>query len=117
LFPGLDWEENVKAFPLSSINSNCSSSGEIKNQIISHYKEAITPESWVLHIQIAAIISLMNVHTRFGLARIEDEQFFPEWSEGLPKITEAEKNSLDLLRRRYLYGLEIGFGVRGKECF
>ncbi|MHC5778476.1 MAG: hypothetical protein ACYTXP_32425 [Nostoc sp.] len=34
---GLDWQENVKAFPLSSINSNCSSSGEIKNEIISHY--------------------------------------------------------------------------------
>lgn len=45
----------------------------------------------------------MNVHTRFGLVQIEKEQFFPEWSEGLPKITEAEKTSLDVLQRRYLY--------------
>ncbi|MBG1265167.1 type I restriction endonuclease subunit R [Nostoc sp. WHI] len=50
-----------------------------------------------------AITSLTDAHNRFGLVRIEDEQFFPEWSEGLPKITEAEKISLDVLRRRYLY--------------
>ncbi|MEH2154814.1 hypothetical protein [Nostoc sp.] len=30
-------------------------------------------------------------------------QFFPEWSKGLPKITEAEKTCLDVVRRRYLY--------------
>ncbi|MEH1888198.1 MAG: type I restriction endonuclease subunit R [Nostoc sp.] len=50
-----------------------------------------------------AITSLTDAHTQFGLARIEDEQFFPEWSEELPKITEAEKTPLDVLRRRYLY--------------
>ncbi|MBH8565271.1 type I restriction endonuclease subunit R [Nostoc sp. CENA67] len=50
-----------------------------------------------------AIPSLTDAHTRFGLIRTEDEQFFTEWYEELPKITEAEKTSLDVLRRRYLY--------------
>lgn len=36
-----------------------------------------------------AITSLTDAHTRFGLVRTEDEQFFPEWYEELPKITEA----------------------------
>ncbi|BAZ30236.1 hypothetical protein NIES4074_26920 [Cylindrospermum sp. NIES-4074] len=51
----------------------------------------------------AAITTLTDAETRFNLVRIENEQFFPEWSEDLPEITEAEKTSLDVLRRRYLY--------------
>ncbi len=50
-----------------------------------------------------AFTNLTDAHSRFGLVRIEDEQFFPEWCEGLPEITEAEKTSLDVLRRRYIY--------------
>ncbi|WP_414544661.1 type I restriction endonuclease [Nostoc sp. CCY0012] len=50
-----------------------------------------------------AITRLSEVHTRFGLVRIESEQFFPEWSGELRQITETEKASLDVLRRRYLY--------------
>ncbi|MDJ0617832.1 MAG: type I restriction endonuclease subunit R [Calothrix sp. MO_192.B10] len=50
-----------------------------------------------------AITSLTDAETRFGLIRIEDEEFFTEWFDGLPEITEAEKASLDVLRRRYLY--------------
>jgi hypothetical protein len=50
-----------------------------------------------------AITSLTDAHTRFGLVRVEDEEFFPEWYQRLPEITVAEKTSLDVLRRRYLY--------------
>lgn len=50
-----------------------------------------------------AITSLSEAETRFGLVRMESEQFFLEWSSELPEITEAEKASLDILRRRYLY--------------
>ncbi|MGH7998335.1 MAG: type I restriction endonuclease [Brasilonema sp.] len=50
-----------------------------------------------------AITTITDAQNRFGLVRIEDEQFFPEWCEGLAEITEAEKTSLDVLRRRYLY--------------
>ncbi|MBD2359018.1 type I restriction enzyme HsdR N-terminal domain-containing protein [Tolypothrix sp. FACHB-123] len=49
------------------------------------------------------ITSLSEAENRFGLVRIESEQFFPEWSSELPEITEAEKTALDVLRRRYLY--------------
>jgi len=50
-----------------------------------------------------AITSLSEALTRFGLVRIKSEDFFPEWKSELPEITEAEKASLDVLRRRYLY--------------
>ncbi|MEH2149167.1 hypothetical protein [Nostoc sp.] len=60
-----------------------------------------------------AITSLTNAHTRFGLVRVEDVQFFPEWSKGLPKITEAEKISLDVVRRRYLYHCGEGDVLEG----
>ncbi|KYC39186.1 type I restriction endonuclease subunit R [Scytonema hofmannii PCC 7110] len=60
-----------------------------------------------------AITSLADVQNRFGLVRIEDEQFFPEWYEGLPEITEVEKASLDELRRRYLYHRTAGDLLEG----
>lgn len=53
--------------------------------------------------QTAAITTIADAETRFGLVRIESEQFFTEWFEVLPEISEAEKASVDVLRRRYLY--------------
>ena len=50
-----------------------------------------------------AITTLADAEDRFGFIRIEDEQFFSEWCEELPAITEADKENLDVLRRRYLY--------------
>ena len=50
-----------------------------------------------------AITTLTDAENRFGLVRIEDEQFFPEWCEELPVINETEKENLDVLRRRYIY--------------
>ncbi len=50
-----------------------------------------------------AITTIKEAETRFGLVRIEDEQFFTEWFEDLPSLTDAEKVSLDVLRRRYTY--------------
>lgn len=50
-----------------------------------------------------AITSLTDAENRFGFIRVENEQFFPEWCEKLPEITEADKTSLDIVRRRYLY--------------
>lgn len=40
-----------------------------------------------------AITTITDAQNRFGLVRIEDEQFFPEWCEGLAEMTEAEKTS------------------------
>ena len=50
-----------------------------------------------------AITSLTDVENRFGFVRVENKQFFPEWCDKLSEITEAEKISLDVVRRRYLY--------------
>jgi hypothetical protein len=49
------------------------------------------------------ITTLKDAENRFGLVRVESEQFFPEWRVGLPEITTAEKSSIDILRRRYIY--------------
>lgn len=50
-----------------------------------------------------AITTLAEAENRFGLRRTEDEQFFREWFEGLPDITDADKEALDTIRRRYVY--------------
>ncbi len=52
--------------------------------------------------------SLAEVESRFHLRRTKDEQFFPEWYDNLPQITDEEKASLDVIRRRYLYPLADG---------
>jgi hypothetical protein len=58
---------------------------------------------------IANVIkSLADVERRFGLRRSQNLGFFTEWYEDLPEISQAEKESLDLIRRRYLYHLNDG---------
>ncbi|MGI8503604.1 MAG: type I restriction endonuclease [Hassallia sp.] len=52
--------------------------------------------------------SLAEVESRFHLRRTEDEQFFTEWYDNLAQITDEEKASLDVIRRRYLYHLADG---------
>ena len=60
-----------------------------------------------------AVTNLTDAENRFGLTRIENEQFFREWYEDLPSITEAEKASLDIVRRRYLYHRSAGDLLEG----
>lgn len=52
--------------------------------------------------------TLADVESRFNIARTESEGFFPEWYQDLPEITEADKSTLNLIRRRYLYHLNDG---------
>ncbi|MEL6458167.1 MAG: hypothetical protein AAFQ91_07950 [Cyanobacteria bacterium J06621_15] len=47
--------------------------------------------------------AITTVENRFGFVRIENEQFFSEWCEELPNLSETEKVNLDVLRRRYIY--------------
>jgi hypothetical protein len=54
------------------------------------------------------IKSLAEVEARFGLSRTEDENFFPEWCEDLPSITDSEKTALDLVRQRFVYHRKDG---------
>src|SRR5919199_2053842 len=50
-----------------------------------------------------AIINLNEAHDRFNLSQTDNTQFFPEWFEDLPGITDSEKELLNRLKNRYLY--------------
>lgn len=51
-------------------------------------------------------VKLHDLKATFGLELVQDDSFFPEWSENLPKVTEAEQLALDRIKRNYLYLLE-----------
>lgn len=48
-------------------------------------------------------ISLYDLITRFGLQRTDDAQFFREWQDDLPQLTDLEKQALDEVKGEYLY--------------
>lgn len=47
-------------------------------------------------------ITLRDLIDRFSLQFVEDIQFFPEWQENLPEITDAEKQQLDKVKAGYI---------------
>jgi hypothetical protein len=51
-------------------------------------------------------VKLHDLKTKFGLQRVEDDQFFREWSEDLPALSTTEQQALDRVKRNYLYLLE-----------
>jgi hypothetical protein len=38
-------------------------------------------------------ITLLDLETTFGLQLVEDEQFFREWQDNLPEVTNSEKKT------------------------
>ena len=54
------------------------------------------------------IQTLADIQSRFNLKRTEDIDLFREWYEELPEISQGERESLDIIRRRYLYHLTAG---------
>lgn len=50
----------------------------------------------------ATEITLYDLKARFGLELVESEQFFREWLDDLPEITEMEKQRLDRVKASYL---------------
>ncbi|BAY09635.1 type I restriction endonuclease [Calothrix sp. NIES-2098] len=50
-----------------------------------------------------AITNLNQVHTKFNLTSTSEPDFFTEWFENLPELTDSEKASLNRLKSRYLY--------------
>lgn len=46
-------------------------------------------------------ITLLDLETNFGLQLVEDEQFFREWQDNLPEITNSEKQQLDRVKASY----------------
>lgn len=46
-------------------------------------------------------INLHNLKENFGLERTDDEQFFREWQDNLPELTDLEKQALDEIKGDY----------------
>lgn len=46
-------------------------------------------------------ITLQELRTKFGLEFTHDLQFFPEWQENIPEITEFQKQQLDQVKAGY----------------
>jgi hypothetical protein len=47
-------------------------------------------------------VTLRNLKVDFGLQFVDDDQFFPEWKDELPNISDIEKSSLDKVKAGYL---------------
>ncbi len=48
-------------------------------------------------------LTLHDVKEKFGLKQAEDEQFFGEWLDDLPELTDLEMRSLDRVKADFLY--------------
>ena len=46
-------------------------------------------------------ITLYELETIFGLKLVENDQFFSEWQDNLPEITDVEKQRLDRVKANY----------------
>ncbi len=55
---------------------------------------SITASIMVQTIQ-ARDITLHDLETKFGLTLVEIDQFFREWQDDLPEISDSEKQRLD----------------------
>lgn len=49
----------------------------------------------------ATNINLYDLERKFGLQLVEDEQFFREWVDDLPQLTDLEKQQLDRVKASY----------------
>ena len=54
----------------------------------------------------AKTLTLREVKTKFNLQLAEYEQFFPEWIDDLPEITDEEKRYLDKIKAGYTNSAE-----------
>lgn len=50
----------------------------------------------------ASFIPIDELELRFGLNEVESDQFFREWQDNLPEITDLEKEMLDRVKSGYL---------------
>lgn len=46
-------------------------------------------------------LNLFDLEEKFALEFIEDKQFFNEWQEDLPQLSDAEKQALDEIKQEY----------------
>lgn len=55
----------------------------------------------MVQIIAATNINLYDLETKFGLQRVDDDQFFREWVDDLPELTDLEKQKLDRVKANY----------------
>ncbi|MEP6518198.1 hypothetical protein [Microcoleus vaginatus] len=48
-------------------------------------------------------INLRYLIDNFGLQRVRNSEFFQEWQENLPEVTDSEKQLLDRIQDIYSY--------------
>lgn len=60
-----------------------------------------------------AITNLNDAREKFNISQTTEPQFFTEWQEELPELTDAEKLYLDRIKSRYLYYAADGFVLEG----
>lgn len=57
---------------------------------------------------IANNVTLGDLRQKFNLRRTSDRQFFTEWFNDLPELTDLEQESLNQVKADYLYQIEDG---------
>lgn len=55
-----------------------------------------------------AITKYQDLADRFQLSRTDDPEFFGEWQQNLPELSDRQKLELERLKRRYLNYIEDG---------
>ncbi|MCV3215322.1 restriction endonuclease subunit R [Plectonema radiosum NIES-515] len=50
----------------------------------------------------AQTVNIIDLKEKFGLQRDNNDQFFTEWFDNLPEITDSEKQALDRVKTNYL---------------
>lgn len=50
----------------------------------------------------AESLNLIYLEEKFGLTQADDDEFFPEWFDDLPKLSDTEKQHLDRVKLNYL---------------
>lgn len=54
------------------------------------------------------ITTLKAAHDNLGLERSPDDDFFWEWRQDFPPLSDAENETLDLIRQRFRYHRDMG---------
>ncbi|MCU0569445.1 MAG: type I restriction endonuclease subunit R [Oculatellaceae cyanobacterium Prado106] len=60
-----------------------------------------------------AITNLSEVQIKLGVVPSPEADFFVEWRESLPTLTDAERSRLDRLKQRFLYYADSGAITEG----
>ena len=48
-------------------------------------------------------IELYQLQEKFGLQRTDDDQFFQEWQDNLPELSDEDKRTLDEVKKDYFH--------------